>query len=112
MDSLHLSSGESLLVMLAQLLFLMNPEHIKANRIAEATKISHLANKRIKTLLSCCATSAKQFNPEMKMYYQRRIAEGKNQMSTLNIVRNKILARIFAVVQRGTPYVDTYKFAA
>ena len=76
------------------------------------TKISHLANKRIKTLLSCCATSAKQFNPEMKMYYQRRIAEGKNQMSTLNIVRNKLLARIFAVVQRGTPYVDTYKFAA
>jgi transposase len=75
-------------------------------------KISHLANKRIKTLLSCCATSAIQFNPEMKMYYQRRVAEGKNQMSTLNIIRNKILARIFVVVQRGTPYVDTYKFAA
>jgi transposase len=77
-----------------------------------STKISHLANKRIKTLLSCCAISAVQFNPEIKMYYQRRLAEGKNQMSTLNIVRNKLLARIFAVVQRGTPYVDTYKFAA
>src|SRR5690606_30252675 len=69
------------------------------------TKISHLANKRIKALLSCCATSAIQFNPEMKMYYQKRVAEGRNEMSTLNIVRNKLLARIFAVVQRGTPYV-------
>lgn len=76
------------------------------------TKTSHLANKRIKTLLSCCACVAIQNNPEMKMYYERRVAEGKNKMSTLNIVRNKLLARIFAVVQRGTPYVDTYGFAA
>lgn len=76
------------------------------------TKISSLGNKRVKALLSCCATSAIQFNPEMKMYYQRRIAEGRNEMSTLNIIRNKLLARIFAVVQRETPYVDTYKFAA
>ncbi len=76
------------------------------------TKTSHLANKRIKTLLSCCATSAIQFNPEMRMYYQTRVAEGRNEMSTLNIIRNKLLAIIFAVVQRQTPYVDTYKFAA
>lgn len=76
------------------------------------TKVSHLANKRIKSLLNCCATSAIQFNPEMKMYYQRRTAEGKNNMSTLNIVRNKLLSRIFAVVQRQTPYVDTLKYAA
>ena len=76
------------------------------------TKISHLANKRIKALLSCCASTSIQHNPEMKLYYQRRIEEGKNEMSTLNIVRNKLLARIFAVVQRQTPYVDTLKFAA
>jgi len=38
--------------------------------------------------------------------------EGKNNMSTLNIIRNKLLARIFAVVKRQTPYVDLYKFAA
>jgi transposase len=76
------------------------------------TSTSHLANKRIKSLLSCCATSAKQHNPEMRLYYQRRVAEGKNEMSTLNIIRNKLIARAFAVVQRGTPYVDTLKFAA
>jgi transposase len=76
------------------------------------TKTSPLANKRIKALLSCCASSAKQYNPEMKMYYQRRIAEGKNEMSMLNIIRNKLIARAFAVVQRGTPYVNTLGFAA
>lgn len=76
------------------------------------TRVSHLANKRIKALLSCCACSSIQFNPEMKQYYQRRIEEGKHKMSTINIIRNKLLSRIFAVVQRQTPYVDTLKYTA
>lgn len=76
------------------------------------TKVSKLANKRIKTLLGLCAATAIQHNPEMKIYYERRLMEGKNEMSTLNIIRNKILSRIFAVINRETPYVDTLKFAA
>lgn len=75
-------------------------------------KVHHFANKRIKALLSNAACTNIQFNPEMKLYYEKRLKEGKNKMSTQNIIRNKIVARIFAVVQRGTPYVDTLKFAA
>lgn len=71
------------------------------------TKVSQLANKEGKTLLNLCAGSAIQCNPEMKAYYTRRIDAGKNKMSTLNIIRNKLLARAFAVVGRGTPYVNT-----
>jgi len=76
------------------------------------TKVSHLANKKIKTLLSSCATSAIRCNPEMKAYYNRKLEEGKHKMSIINAVRNKILSRIFAVVNRGTPYINTYKFAS
>lgn len=76
------------------------------------TKTSPLANKRIKALLSNCTASAIQHNPEMKMYYQRRLEEGKNKESTKNIIKNKLISRIFAVVERETPYVNTYKFAA
>jgi transposase len=75
-------------------------------------RVSHLANKKIKTLLNMCARSAIEFNPEMKMYFQKRKALGGNGMSIMNIIRNKLLARIFAVIKRGSPYVDTYKFAA
>ena len=75
-------------------------------------KVSHLANKKGKTLLDLCAKSAIQSNPEMKIYYQRRIEQGKNKMSTLNIIRNKLLARAFAVVNRGTPYVNTIGYAS
>lgn len=75
-------------------------------------KVSHLANKKIKALLNMCARSAIVCNPEMKMYFQNRKAKGENGMSTMNIIRNKLIARIFAIVKRGTPYVDILKFAA
>ncbi len=76
------------------------------------TKVSHLANKKLKSLFDMCAKSAIQHNPEMKEYYQRKVKEGKNKRSTINAVRNKLLSRIFAVVNRKTPYVDVMKYAA
>ncbi|MCK4441870.1 MAG: IS110 family transposase [Sulfurovaceae bacterium] len=76
------------------------------------TKVSNLANKRIKSLFDLCAKSAIQYNSEMKQYYNKRIDEGKSKMGTINIIRNKLLSRIFAVVERGTPYVDIKKYAA
>lgn len=75
-------------------------------------RVSNLANKKIKTLLNLCARSAIVYNPEMRIYYQNRKANGDNGMNTLNIIRNKLLARIFAVIERGTPYIDMHKFAA
>jgi transposase len=76
------------------------------------TKVSSLANKKIKSLLDLCAKSAIQNNPEMKIYYRRRIDEGKAKMSTINIIRNKLLSRVFAAVNRKTPYVNTIAYAA
>lgn len=53
-----------------------------------------------------------QYNTEMRQYYNRRLNQAKNKKSTINIIRNKLLARIFAVVECGTPYVNTIKYAA
>ena len=58
------------------------------------------------------AISAIQHDAELKMYYKKRVEEGKHKMTALNIIRNKIVARIFATVKRGTPYVEINKFAA
>jgi len=76
------------------------------------TKINNLANKKLKKLLDLCAKSAIQHNHEMKIYYNKRIEKGKNKMSTINIIRCKLVARIFATIKRETPYVDTFKYAA
>ncbi len=76
------------------------------------TKVSNLANKKLKSLFDLCAKSAIQNNPEMKIYYHQRLEKGKNKMSTINIIRCKLMARAFAAVNRQTPYVNTLKFAA
>lgn len=87
-------------------------ENTSGTSIKGKTKVNHLANKKVKSILHLAAMSAIRHNMELRSYYVRRIAAGKNKMSTLNIVRNKLISRIFAVVTRQTPYVDVYKFAA
>ena len=48
----------------------------------------------------------------MRLYYQRKVAEGKEKESVINAVKNKLTLRAFAVIKRGTPYVNTMRFAA
>lgn len=77
------------------------------------SRVHPLGNKTIKSLLNLAALSAIQQKGEYKIYYKKRTEElGKNKMSTINIIRNKIVFRVFAVVQRQTPYVDLLKFVA
>ena len=82
-------------------------EHRSGSSIRGRTRVSHLANKKLKTNLHMGTLTAVKLDAEMKKYYERKIVEGKNKMSVLNAIRNKILARVFAVVQRGTPYQKT-----
>lgn len=79
-------------------------KHESGSSIKNRAKVSHLANKEVKTLLNLGASSAIRYNQEMKAYYQKRVAEGKRKMSCLNIIRSKLVARMFAVVKRQTPY--------
>ncbi len=79
-------------------------ENTSGTSIKGRTRVSHLADKGMKTLLDLAAKSAIRYDPELKQYYSRRTAAGKAKMSTINVVRNKLLYRIFAVVKRQTPF--------
>ncbi len=48
----------------------------------------------------------------MGEYYDRKVKEGKNKMLVINAIRCKVLSRVFAVIDRKTPFVNTQKFAA
>ena len=58
------------------------------------------------------ALSAKKHDPEIRLYYERKRAEGKHPMSVMNAIKCKVAARVFATVNRNTPFVNTLKFAA
>jgi len=87
-------------------------EYTSGTSVKGRTKVHPCANKQIKSLLNMAAMSSIQLSGEYQMYYLRRTADGKNKMSTLNIIRNKLIFRAFAIIKRGSPYVDLHKFAA
>lgn len=68
-------------------------------------RIHSFGNKKLKALLNSCAVCAMTHDWELKKYYQRKRKEGKASMQVLNAIRCKLLARIFAVINRQTPYV-------
>jgi len=84
-------------------------EHSSGTSIRGKTRVSHMANKTIKTILHMAAVSSIHIEGEMKTYFERKIREGKNKMSVLNAIRNKLIKRIFAVVKRNEPYEKNYQ---
>jgi len=71
-------------------------------------RVSHLANKKVKTALHMAAISNIAHNTEIQAYYERKVKEGKNKMSVINAIRNKIVKRIFACVRDNRLYEDSY----
>ena len=80
-------------------------EHRSGTSINGKTGVSKFANMDLKSTLHLATLSAIQHNPDLKAYYQRKVADGKSKMCVVNAVRNKLLSRIIAVINRQTPYV-------
>ena len=80
-------------------------EHTSGISIRGKTQTSSLANKEVKVYLTRAAITAISWDPQMKAYYKRKVAEGKHKASVINAVRAKIIARSFAVIRRQTPFV-------
>lgn len=87
--------------------------HTSGTSVRGKTKVHFIANRKMKMLLHMAAMNAITFNEELKAYYQRKVAEGKNPMSVLNAVRFKLICRIFSVVKRNEEFKKEYgKIAA
>ena len=78
----------------------------QSGTIVKKERVSKMANKTIKKLLHLSAMAAIRSDKELKEYYIRKVAEGKNKMSVLNAVRNKLVHRIMSVITRKQPYLS------
>ena len=83
-------------------------EHRSGSSVHLRSRVSHLANKCTKTLLHMAALSAIRMAGEIKEYYQRKVAEGKNKMSVMSSIRNKLILRVFACVRNNRVYQKNY----
>ncbi len=83
-----------------------------SGKVVKKARVSHMANKKVKTLLHLSAIVAIQHNPDLKLFYERKVGqEKKNKMSVINAVRNKLILRIFACVNQNRPYEKIYQKA-
>lgn len=81
-----------------------------SGKVVKKARVSHMANKKVKTLLHLSAMVAIQHNPDLKLFYERKVQqEKKNKMSVINAVRNKLILRIFACVNQNRPYEKNYQ---
>jgi transposase len=87
-------------------------QYTSGSSIRGKTRVNHLADKKMKSLLNMAALSAVRHDQEIKEYYERKKNEGKNPMLVLNNIRCKIVGRAFAVIKRSTPFVNFKKYAA
>ena len=75
------------------------------------SKVSHIAKKKIKSLLSNAVNVVIMHDKELAFYYQRKIADGKPKGVVINAIKNKLVHRVFAVVKRQTPFVRLNTYA-
>jgi uncharacterized protein HemY len=75
--------------------------------------VSQKADKSIKSLLHLAAVAAatRKKDGDLRDYYLRKVAEGKNKMLVLNAIRGKIVLRMFAVIRENRLYEPTHTFA-
>jgi len=72
------------------------------------TSISKKGNTFIRKALFMPALSACRANPQLKAFYQRLVAKGKNKKLAIIAVARKLLLLIYTLWKTNSPYVPDY----
>lgn len=78
----------------------------ESGTMIKKARVSNLANKKLKTLLHLASMACIKTKGELKEYYIRKVTEGKNKMLVLNNLRNKLVKRMYAVINRNSEYIS------
>jgi transposase len=85
--------------------------HDSGTSIKGRKRVSHLANKELKSELSQAAKAAIAHDKELHAYAERKL-KNKDYGVVVNNVKFKLILRMFALVKRGEIYVENYKRSA
>lgn len=78
--------------------------------VRSKAKTSKRSNQTMKALLHLAAVSAATHmkDGEYRDYFERKTKEGKHVMCVLNVIRAKLVHRMFSVIRRDTEYTKQY----
>ena len=79
--------------------------------VRSKAKISKRSNQTMKALLhmSAVTVATRMKEGEYRDYYERKLKEGKHVMCVMNVLRAKLVHRMFSVIKRDTEYTKQYK---
>ena len=79
--------------------------------VRSKAKISKRSNQTMKVLLHLSAVNVatRMKEGEYKDYYERKLKEGKHVMCIMNVLRAKLVHRMFSVIKRDAEYTKQYK---
>src|SRR5699024_8781443 len=86
-------------------------EYSSGTSLKGKKKVSHLANRELKSELNQAARSAIIWNKDIKKYADRLLPE-KPYPLVLNNIKFKLILRMFAVVRNQKKYVENFEKAA
>lgn len=76
------------------------------------TKITKRGSPHLRRAAYLSAQVATRYDPELMIYYQKKISESKTHREAVIAVAKKLLYRLYAVWKRGTPYVKKYPLSS
>lgn len=71
------------------------------------TKLTKRGSAELRHSLFLAANIARQHDPELKAYYQKKRDEGRTYTEATVATARKVCYRVFAVLSRGTPYIKS-----
>lgn len=75
-----------------------------SGKMVGKSKVSHMSDKKLKTLLYMCAKTVVKHNKEYRLYYQKKKMEGKQHFLIMNNVSNKLLRTVYSIINSKIPW--------
>ena len=79
------------------------------NYRSEHPRMTHAGNKYIRRLIWMLSIVAIRIVPRYRVYFERRVREGKAKMRILVAVGRKLLSVFYAILKRGIPYDSNWE---
>jgi transposase len=83
-------------------------EHSSGSSTKGKSKVSRVANMKMKTALHLPTVAALRCKGDIYNYYKKKISQGHPTFSVLNAAKNKLVQRIFACIKEDRLYRKDY----